>query len=92
MHLLWMIAVSLTVGAIAKMILPGRDPDSVIFTILLGLGGSGIAEVFGRAAGWYHEGESASFTASVVGTTVLLALYRALLNGLKPTDTVRRVA
>jgi uncharacterized membrane protein YeaQ/YmgE (transglycosylase-associated protein family) len=88
-----MALVSLTVGAIARMILPGRDPSGVIITILLGLGGSATAEVFGRAAGWYRDGESATFVASVVGATVVLALYRALLNGFKPTHTtVRRIA
>ena len=85
-HLLWIALVSLGTGWIAKMILPGRDPNGMVITVLLGLGGSAVAEVFGRAAGWYKEGESASFFASVVGASILLTVYRALAHSLKPRN------
>ena len=40
MYVLWMIVVGLIVGAIAKLLMPGRDPGGIIVTILLGIGGS----------------------------------------------------
>src|SRR5262249_2831737 len=79
MHLLWMIVVGLIVGALAKLVMPGRDPGGVIVTILLGIGGSLVAGLIGRAVGWYREGEPAGFIASVVGAVVILAIYRAII-------------
>ncbi len=75
------IFIGLLVGIIAKLLMPGPDPGrGWIATILLGLAGSFIAGYFGRAMGWYHEGHSAGFIASVVGAVVLLALYRLLMH------------
>ncbi|MDX2081364.1 MAG: GlsB/YeaQ/YmgE family stress response membrane protein [Terrimicrobiaceae bacterium] len=68
--------IGLLVGAIAKLIMPGRDPGGWIVTILLGLAGSLVAGFLGRAMGWYQDGEPAGFLASVAGAILLLALYR----------------
>ncbi len=76
MHILWMLIIGLVIGALAKLIMPGRDPGGVIITILLGIAGSLIAGYIGRAAGWYRPGESAGFIASVIGAVILLAIYR----------------
>jgi uncharacterized membrane protein YeaQ/YmgE (transglycosylase-associated protein family) len=78
MSFLWMILVGLVVGVIAKMLMPGRDPGGAIVTILLGISGSVVAGVLGRAVGWYTEGQAAGFIAAIVGAVLLLALYRAI--------------
>ena len=87
MSFLWMLIVGLVVGAIAKLFMPGRDPGGVIVTMLIGIAGSIIAGFIGRAAGWYTEGQSAGFIASIVGAVLLLAIYRALVgrSGAGPT-------
>jgi uncharacterized membrane protein YeaQ/YmgE (transglycosylase-associated protein family) len=92
MFLLWMIVVGLIVGALAKLIMPGRDPGGVIVTILLGIGGSVIAGLIGRSVGWYREGEPAGFIASVVGAIVILAIYRAIIGRRSGGGTIRRAA
>jgi uncharacterized membrane protein YeaQ/YmgE (transglycosylase-associated protein family) len=79
MHVLWMIVVGLIVGALAKLIMPGRDPGGMIITILLGIGGSLLAGFLGRAVGWYREGDPIGFIASVIGAIVLLAIYRLII-------------
>ena len=79
MHLIWILLIGLVVGAIAKLLMPGRDPGGVIITILLGIAGSFIANYLGRAAGWYAPGESAGWIASVLGAVILLAGYRLIL-------------
>lgn len=79
MHILWIILVGLVVGAIAKLIMPGKDPGGIIITILLGIAGSFIAYVLGGAVGWYETGEKPGIIASVIGAIVLLAIYRAIL-------------
>ena len=76
--MLWMIVVGLIVGALAKLVMPGRDPGGIIITILLGIVGATLAGSLGRAVGWYQEGEAAGFIASVLGAVLLLYLYRAL--------------
>jgi len=76
--MLWMIIVGLIIGALAKLVMPGRDPGGFIITILLGIAGSIVAGFLGRAVGWYREGEPAGFIASVLGAVLLLYLYRVL--------------
>jgi len=75
MHWLWVILIGLVVGAVAKLIMPGKDPGGFIVTILLGIAGSLVATWLGRVVGWYHEGQSAGFIMSVVGAILLLAIY-----------------
>jgi uncharacterized membrane protein YeaQ/YmgE (transglycosylase-associated protein family) len=68
--------VGLIVGAIAKFVMPGKDPGGIIVTILLGIAGSVIASYLGRALGWYQEGQTAGWIMSVLGAVLLLFLYR----------------
>lgn len=79
MYILWMLIIGLVVGALAKLVMPGRDPGGVIVTMLLGVAGALVAGLLGRSLGWYHEGESAGFIASVIGALILLAGYRAIV-------------
>jgi uncharacterized membrane protein YeaQ/YmgE (transglycosylase-associated protein family) len=79
MEFLWMLIIGLVVGALAKLVMPGRDPGGVIITTLIGVAGSMIAGLIGRAAGWYDRGEAAGFIASVIGAVLLLAVYRAVI-------------
>ena len=79
MHFLWMIIVGLIVGAIAKLLMPGRDPGGFIITMLLGIGGSVLAGLLGRSVGWYTQGEPVGFIASVLGAIILLGIYRAVV-------------
>jgi uncharacterized membrane protein YeaQ/YmgE (transglycosylase-associated protein family) len=70
--------IGLLVGAVAKLLMPGKDPGGWIVTILLGIAGAFLAGYLGTAIGWYQPGQSAGFIASVVGAIVLLLLYRLL--------------
>lgn len=76
MHLLWMIVIGFVVGAVAKLLMPGKDGGGWIMTTLLGIAGSIVASYLGRIAGWYVEGDAAGFIASVLGAMLLLLLYR----------------
>ena len=66
----------LVVGAVAKLLMPGKDPGGFIITILLGIAGALIGGFLGRALGWYGPGEPAGFLMSLVGAVVLLFIYR----------------
>lgn len=63
-------------GAIAKLIMPGRDPGGCIITVLLGIGGALLAAWLGHAIGWYGTGERAGFVAAIVGAFIILLIYR----------------
>lgn len=76
MHLIWTIIIGFLAGAIAKLIMPGRDPGGFIITTLLGIAGAVLARYLGMALGLYHDEDSAGFIASVVGAIILLAIYR----------------
>ena len=79
MHLLWSLIVGLIVGAIAKVLTPGKDPGGIIVTALLGIGGAMVAGVLGRALGIYHAGDAGpGIIASVIGAVIVLAVYHAV--------------
>jgi uncharacterized membrane protein YeaQ/YmgE (transglycosylase-associated protein family) len=92
MHLLWMILVGLIVGAIAKLIMPGHAPGGLVLTILLGIGGSILAGLIGRAAGWYQGPEPEGFIASVIGAIIILAVYRVIAGRRPGGGSIRRAA
>ena len=77
------LVIGLIVGAIAKFLMPGRDPGGCLITILIGIAGAFIAGFLGRAIGWYEPGQPAGFIASVIGAMLLLLLYR-LIKGRRP--------
>ena len=79
MHILVTLIVGLIVGALAKLVMPGKDPGGVIITILLGIAGAFIAGVLGHALGWYEVGDGPGIIASVIGAVILLAIYRAVI-------------
>ena len=63
-------------GAIAKLLMPGRDPGGCIITVLLGVVGALVAGWLGRQLGWYEAGEGAGFLAAIVGAFLILLVYR----------------
>ena len=70
------IVFGLIVGALAKLVMPGRDPGGIVVTMLLGIAGAVIAGFLGRALGWYGAGEPAGFVMATLGAVLLLFLYR----------------
>lgn len=77
--MLWALVVGLVIGAIAKMLMPGRDPGGIIVTMLLGVAGAYVATFIGQSMGSYEANEPAGIFASVLGAVILLAIYRAVI-------------
>jgi uncharacterized membrane protein YeaQ/YmgE (transglycosylase-associated protein family) len=69
----------LIVGAIAKLLMPGRDPGGFIITMALGIAGALLGGFIGRALGWYGPNDGAGFFMSLLGAVVLLFLYRMFI-------------
>jgi uncharacterized membrane protein YeaQ/YmgE (transglycosylase-associated protein family) len=76
--IVWIIF-GLIVGAVAKFIMPGRDPGGIIVTIILGIVGALLGGWIGQALGLYAPGEPAGFIMAVVGAIIVLLLYRLLI-------------
>jgi uncharacterized membrane protein YeaQ/YmgE (transglycosylase-associated protein family) len=80
MGFLWTLIIGLIVGAVAKLLMPGRDPGGIIVTMLIGVAGALLAGFLGRALGWYTDpGDAPGIIASIIGAMLLLLLYRLLI-------------
>ena len=89
-RIIWMMIIGLLVGALAKLIMPGRDPGGIFVTMLLGIAGALVGGFFGRLLGLYGPGEGAGFIMSTLGAILLLAIYRFVVAHRHPTIGVRR--
>ena len=78
MALLWILFVGLIIGAVAKLIMPGKDPGGILVTAAIGVAGSLVATFIGKALGLYQPDQAAGFVGAVIGSVLLLAGYRAI--------------
>jgi uncharacterized membrane protein YeaQ/YmgE (transglycosylase-associated protein family) len=78
--LIWTLLIGLIVGAIAKLVMPGRDPGGIFVTMMLGVAGSLVARLIGRILGLYAAGQGAGFIMSILGAVLLLVIYRAVIH------------
>lgn len=76
MSVIGWIVFGLIVGIVAKFLMPGRDPGGIVLTAVLGIVGALVGGYLGRLFGWYGEGDPVGFLMAVVGSILLLVLYR----------------
>jgi uncharacterized membrane protein YeaQ/YmgE (transglycosylase-associated protein family) len=76
MSIIGWIVFGLIVGIVAKFLMPGRDPGGFVLTAVLGIVGALVGGYLGRLFGWYGEGDPVGFLMAVVGSILLLVLYR----------------
>jgi uncharacterized membrane protein YeaQ/YmgE (transglycosylase-associated protein family) len=74
----WLI-LGLIVGALAKLIMPGKDPGGIIVTICIGIAGAFVGGFIGSLLGLgtvtgFNIG---SFILAIGGAIILLLIYRA---------------
>jgi uncharacterized membrane protein YeaQ/YmgE (transglycosylase-associated protein family) len=63
-------------GMVGKFLLPGKDGGGMIMTVLLGIAGAVLMGLLGKVTGWYGSGQGPDFIAAVVGSIILLLIYR----------------
>ncbi|GGW39143.1 MULTISPECIES: GlsB/YeaQ/YmgE family stress response membrane protein [Streptomyces] len=75
------ILIGLLAGAVAKMLLPGKDPGGIIITMLIGVAGGLLGGWLGKVIfgvdsidGFF---DLSTWIAAIVGSLILLLLYRA---------------
>ena len=80
MSFIWWLIIGLIAGALARLIMPGRDPMGIIATILLGIVGS----ILGGLVSWGIWGADtpdsgfrpAGLLLSILGAILVLWIYR----------------
>jgi uncharacterized membrane protein YeaQ/YmgE (transglycosylase-associated protein family) len=80
-HNNWLVIIllGLLAGALAKLLMPGKDPGGCIVTILLGIAGAVLGTWLGRLLHLYGPNEQAGFIGAVVGAFIILLAYRLIL-------------
>lgn len=78
MNFIGWILFGLVVGAIAKFLMPGRDPGGWIVTILLGIAGSFVGGFLATTL-MGRDQQSAGWIGSIIGAIALLFIYRLIV-------------
>jgi uncharacterized membrane protein YeaQ/YmgE (transglycosylase-associated protein family) len=66
-------------GAIAKLLMPGKDPGGCIITIVLGIAGALLAGFLGQMLDIDSAMNGAGFIGAIAGAFLILLLYRMIL-------------
>lgn len=66
-------------GAIAKLLMPGKDPGGCIITVLLGIAGALLAGFLGQMLDIDSAMNGAGFVGAIVGAFLILLIYRLIL-------------
>lgn len=80
MGYIWMIIIGLIAGALARLIMPGRDPMGIVMTIILGIVGSVLGGLIGMAL-WRNDTDGfqpAGLLLSILGAIIVLWIYRMI--------------
>jgi uncharacterized membrane protein YeaQ/YmgE (transglycosylase-associated protein family) len=90
--ILWFIVIGAVIGALARLIVPGRNPIGVLLTILVGIVGAIIGGVIANSIGF---GRLVAFVFAVViaalGVALITAAYRNGRTGWRGWRTHRRM-
>ncbi|MGE0685628.1 MAG: GlsB/YeaQ/YmgE family stress response membrane protein [Dehalococcoidia bacterium] len=81
MSIIAWIVVGLIAGIIAKALMPGKDPNGLIITILLGIGGAFVGGFLAVALGisdGVNNFDLGTIFLAIVGAMILLFGYRTL--------------
>ena len=81
MYILWMLAIGVVAGLGARVVMPGRA-GGLLMTLGLGLAGSVLAGLFGRALGFYRGTfDSPGVLASAFGAILIMVVFRIAVGG-----------
>jgi uncharacterized membrane protein YeaQ/YmgE (transglycosylase-associated protein family) len=79
MDVIWWLLVGLVAGALARLLVPGRDPMGLVGTLLLGLVGSLVGGFVGSLLTSGDEAFSpAGLIGSIIGAVIALLIWRAV--------------
>ena len=76
--ILW-ILIGGVAGAIAKLLMPGKDPGGCIVTVLLGIAGALVAGFIGQQLGLDSASDGVGLIGAVIGAFLILFVYRLIM-------------
>ncbi|MGL6042728.1 MAG: GlsB/YeaQ/YmgE family stress response membrane protein [Sandaracinobacteroides sp.] len=77
---LGVILIGFFAGLLARMFASDpRNPQGCLLTTVLGIAGALLFTWIGQAAGMYNQGEYAGFIGAVIGSLIVLAVWRAVV-------------
>jgi uncharacterized membrane protein YeaQ/YmgE (transglycosylase-associated protein family) len=77
MNVIWWLMIGLIAGALARLVVPGRDPMGLLGTLLLGLVGSLVGGFLGDVLDSGNDDLSpAGLIGSIIGAVIALLIYR----------------
>lgn len=68
----------LIIGALARLIVGGKEPGGWVVSIGIGILGSMLGGFLGREFGLYRYGQSAGFVLSLIGAIIVVVIYHAI--------------
>lgn len=89
MSIIWQLLVGLIIGAIARLLLPGKEAITggflgLLITALIGMGGALLGTFIARSL-WRGDDYTAGWIMSVVGAVILLLVYRFVASKMAST-------
>jgi uncharacterized membrane protein YeaQ/YmgE (transglycosylase-associated protein family) len=75
MSIIAFLVIGLIAGALARLIVPGRDPMGLVATIVLGVVGSVVGGFLARAL--FHDTNGVGLFGSTVGAVIVLMVWHA---------------
>ena len=89
MSIIWQLLVGLIIGAIARLLLPGKEAITggalgLLITALIGMGGALLGTFIARSL-WRGEDYTAGWIMSIIGAVLLLLLYRFVASKIAST-------
>lgn len=79
MDFVWMLLIGLTIGIVARLVLPRRGRGDAVVTLLLAIGGSGLVGYIGVRLGWYDGAfEGRGLVASILGAVLVLFIHHVV--------------
>jgi uncharacterized membrane protein YeaQ/YmgE (transglycosylase-associated protein family) len=80
MNLILFLIFGLVVGALARLIVPGREPGGWLTSLVVGVAGAFLGGFAGRALGVYeNDVTTGGFVMSLIGAIILVAIYHAVM-------------
>ena len=78
LNLIMMMVSGLVIGAIAKLLMPGKDPGGIVVTAIIGMVGSLLGTYIGRQFLGFGPSQVAGWPMAIIGSLILLGAYRLL--------------
>ena len=74
----WVFIIGAIMGASSRFLIPGKEQDGIIFTMVLSIGGAFLFAFLGRWLSLYAEGDALEFFSAFIGSVVVVFIYKIL--------------